>query len=75
MFVRYTIAEARHDSGIELERLGVAVLNLQTQQWKEPRVRRTLDRVVEEARRDPSVAAVSVSTGLPFGGPQHIRND
>ena len=73
MFVKYTIAEARHDSGIELQRLGVAVLNLQTQQWKEPRVRRTVERVVEEARRDPSVAAVSVSTGLPFGVPTMMR--
>ena len=67
MFAKYTIEEVRHDSGVEVERLGVAVLNLQTQQWEEARVRRMLDRVLEEGRRDPSVEAMSASTGLPFG--------
>ena len=69
MFVKYTIAEARHDPGIDLQRLGVAVLNFRTQQWDEARVRRTVDRVVEEARKDPAVEAVSVSTGMPLGLP------
>ena len=31
MFVRHTMEESRHDSGVELERLGVAVLNFRTQ--------------------------------------------
>ena len=69
MFVKYTIAEARHDSGIDLDRVGVAVLNIQTQNWDETRVRRTLERVLEETRRDPAIATASVSTGLPFGTP------
>jgi putative ABC transport system permease protein len=30
-------------------------------------VRRTLDRVIEEGRNDPSVESISVSTGMPFG--------
>ncbi len=67
LFVRYTVEEARHDSGIEIERLGVAVLNFQTQQWEEARVRRTIDRVLDEGRRDPAVEAMSASTGMPFG--------
>jgi putative ABC transport system permease protein len=69
MFVKYTIAEARHDPGIDLKRLGVAVLNFRTQQWDEARVRRTVDRVVEEARKDQAIEAVSVSTGMPLGLP------
>jgi putative ABC transport system permease protein len=67
MFVKYTIAEARHDPGIDMERLGVSVLNFRTQPWDEARVRRTLDRVIEAGRNDPSVEALSVSTGMPFG--------
>ena len=69
MFVKYTIQEARHDSGIEMERLGIAVVNFHTQQWDEARARRTLDRVLEEARTDPAVVpdGVSISTGMPFG--------
>jgi putative ABC transport system permease protein len=69
MFVKYTIAEARYDPGIDLKRLGVAVLNFRTQQWDEARVRRTVDRVVEEARKDQAIEAVSVSTGMPLGLP------
>ena len=69
MFVKYTIAEARHDPGIDLKRLAVAVLNFRTQQWDEARVRRTVDRVVEEARKDQAIEAVSVSTGMPLGLP------
>jgi putative ABC transport system permease protein len=69
MFVKYTIQEARHDPGVDLDRLGVTVLNFQKQPWDEARVRRTLDRVIEEGRNDPSVEAMSVSTGMPFGVP------
>lgn len=69
MFVQYTIAEARHDPGIEMKRLGVAVLNFRTQLWDEARVRRTVDRVVEETRKDQAVESVSVSTGMPLGLP------
>ncbi|MEO6235403.1 MAG: ABC transporter permease [Vicinamibacterales bacterium] len=69
MFMKYTIAEARHDPGIDLTRLGVAVLNFRTQLWDEARVRRTVDRVVEETRTDPAIEAVSVSTGMPLGLP------
>jgi putative ABC transport system permease protein len=67
MFVKYSVAEARHDSGVDLAHLGVAVLNFQSQQWDEARVRRALERVQAEARVDPVVSAVSVSTGMPFG--------
>ncbi len=69
MFVKFTIEEARHDPGVEMDRLAVAVLNFRTQPWDEARVRRTLDRVMDEARTDPAVDAVSVSTGMPFGLP------
>jgi predicted permease len=69
MFVKYTIAEARHDPGVDMTRLGVAVLNFRTQLWDEARVRRSVDRVVEETRKDAAIEAVSVSTGMPLGLP------
>jgi predicted permease len=67
MFVKFTIAEVRHDSGVEMERLGVAVVNLRTGRWNEAAARRLIDRVLEESRREQAVEAVSVSTGMPFG--------
>ena len=67
MFIRYTVAEARHNSGVELERLAVAVVNFRTQQQDEARVRRTVERVLAMSRDDAAVEAVSASVGLPFG--------
>ena len=73
MFVKYTIEEIRHDPGVDLDRLGVTVLNFRTQQWDEARARRALDRVLEEGRMDPAVESMSASTGLPFGLPSVMR--
>lgn len=69
MFVKYTIAEARHDPGIDMDRLGVVVLNVRAQGWDDQRLRRTVDRVLEEARKDPAVESISASVGMPFGVP------
>jgi putative ABC transport system permease protein len=67
MFVRYTIQEAQHDSGVDLERLGVAVVNFHVQQWDEARARGAVERLIDELRKDATVDAVSVSSGMPFG--------
>lgn len=67
MFVRYIVEEAQHDPGIEMSRLGVAVLNFEAQGWSEGRVRQALDRVLEEAKKNSAVEGVSASTGMPFG--------
>ncbi|HET9371020.1 MAG TPA: ABC transporter permease, partial [Vicinamibacterales bacterium] len=67
MFIRGTINLARHDPGVDVDRLAVAALDLQPRALDESRLRLTIDRVLEEARRDPAIASVSASTGLPFG--------
>jgi predicted permease len=67
MFIKYTVAEARHDSGVDLERLGVAVVNFKTQQADDTRARRTAERVLETARGDSAVVSAAASVGLPFG--------
>jgi putative ABC transport system permease protein len=73
MFVRHTVAEARHESGVEMDGLAVAVLNVRTPEWDENRTRRVIDRVMDETRKDPSVTAVAASTGFPFGLPPAVR--
>jgi ABC-type antimicrobial peptide transport system permease subunit len=67
MFVRGTIEQARHDSGVEMDRIAVASLNMQGPLWSEARVRHTVDRVLEEGRQDPVLESIAASTGLPFG--------
>ncbi len=73
MFVRNTIAEARHESGVEMDGLAVAVLNVRAPKWSEARARGVIERVMEEARKDPAVTSVAASTGLPFGLPPVAR--
>ena len=73
MFVKYSIAEARHDSGIDLDRIGVAVLNFDTPEWNEPAHGASSIGGIDELRRHPSVEAASLSSGLPFGVPSTLR--
>jgi putative ABC transport system permease protein len=73
MFVKFSIAEARHDSGIDLDRIAVAVLNLDSPEWNEPRARRMFDRVLGELRGHPSIETASLASGLPFGMPGSLR--
>src|SRR4029079_4435127 len=67
MFVKYSIAEARHDSGVDLDRIGVAVINLDGPEWSEARARRTLDRLLGELRGISSIKPRSLAGGLPCG--------
>jgi len=78
--VRHTVAEALHDPGIDLDRLAVGTIDLATLQmddfsdlatltWDATRVRRTVDRIIEETAKEHALVAASVSTGLPFGTP------
>lgn len=65
--VRYTVAEARHDSGVDLDRLGVATVSFWAQQWDGARARQTLTRVLDQLQKDPSVESAAIATGVPFG--------
>lgn len=69
MFIRSTIAQSRHDPGIDMNRVAVAVLNFDNGAWDEARIRRTVDRVFEEAGQQQTIETVAASTGLPFGVP------
>jgi putative ABC transport system permease protein len=65
--VRYLVLEARHESGMDLDRLAVASVDFGLQRWDETRARDAIDRILEDARREPGVDAVAASAGLPFG--------
>jgi len=69
MFIRSTINQARHDPGIDMDRIAVAVLNFDNGEWDEARIRRVVDRVMDEGRGDRAIEAIAASTGLPFGVP------
>ena len=69
MFIRATISQARHDPGVDMDRIAVAVLNFDNGVWNESRIRRAIDRVVEESRSEQAIETIAASTGLPFGVP------
>jgi putative ABC transport system permease protein len=69
MFIRATIARSRHDPGIDIDRIAVAVLNFDNGVWNEERTRRAIDRVIEAGRNRPGIETIAASTGLPFGVP------
>ena len=69
MFIRSTINQARHDPGIDMGRIAVAVLSFETGEWDEARIRRVVDRVMDQGRGDRAIETIAASTGLPFGVP------
>jgi putative ABC transport system permease protein len=71
--VNYIAAEARHDSGVDLDRVALATMNFWTQQWDDSRARRALARVLEGLEQDPQVQSAAVTTGVPFGASNTAR--
>jgi hypothetical protein len=68
MSQKYIVAEARHDSGVDLDHVALATMNFWAQQWDEDRARRALARVLDELEKDPRIRNAAVTTGVPFGG-------
>jgi putative ABC transport system permease protein len=73
MFIRGTLNLAAHDSGVALDRVAIATLNFDNGVWDDQRIRRVIDRVIEEGAKDPAIESVSASTGLPFGIPPAMQ--
>lgn len=69
MFIRSTIRQSQHEPGVDIDRVTLAVLNFDNGGWDEARIRRTVERVLSEARASQDITAVAASTGLPFGVP------
>jgi putative ABC transport system permease protein len=65
--IQSVFAELRHESGVDLQRLVIAQVDFDAQQWDEARARRVLARVLAEARGATELASVDLSTGMPFG--------
>ncbi|MEY4094672.1 MAG: hypothetical protein RLZZ53_1871 [Acidobacteriota bacterium] len=69
MFIRSTLSQSRHDPGIEMDRLAVAVMSFDDDKWDQARITRAIERVTEESRRHQAIDTIAVSAGLPFGVP------
>jgi predicted permease len=67
ILMRAILADARHDPGVDVDRLALATVHVGLQGWSEERGRRVLERALEEIRREPGIEAASLSTGTHFG--------
>ncbi|MEX2272377.1 MAG: ABC transporter permease [Vicinamibacterales bacterium] len=67
LFMKSVLMEARHDSGIDLGRMAVAVLDFQLQRWDEGRARYATERIAAKAAEHPAIERVAISSGLPYG--------
>jgi predicted permease len=64
---KLVVAEMRHDPGIDLQRLALARVSFVTLGWDEARARRAIDAAVDEARREPALESIAITSGMPFG--------
>jgi predicted permease len=69
LFIRSTINQSRHDPGIEMDRMAVAVMSFDNGTWDQARITRAIERVTEESRKHQAIETIAASTGLPFGVP------
>jgi predicted permease len=67
VFARAVVAQARHDPGIDLDRLAVATVFLPRQSWDEARARAAVAAIADQLRHERGIERVAVSTGMPFG--------
>lgn len=67
MFIKATVDQARHDSGVDIGRLAVTTLNFQNRAVDDARARRAIGRILAEGGKEPSIERIAASTGLPFG--------
>jgi hypothetical protein len=62
------IAAARHDSGLDVDRLAFASVSAGMLRYDDNRGRRLMDDLLEAARRLPGVQSACLSSGFPIGG-------
>ena len=66
ILAKTVVAGLRHDAGVDLDRLGVAVVPL-ARDWDAARSERALLAAADELRREGTLESVAVSSGVPFG--------
>ncbi|HET7217043.1 MAG TPA: ABC transporter permease [Vicinamibacterales bacterium] len=67
VLARVLLRDARHDSGIALDRLAIASVHFAFQGWDEARARRALDRARTAAGEFSALASFAITSGMPFG--------
>jgi putative ABC transport system permease protein len=67
ILAKVVVVEARHDPGVDVDRLAIATVHFSLLGWDEARARRVLGAAVDSLRQERSIERVAVSSGVPFG--------
>ncbi|HKV99828.1 MAG TPA: ABC transporter permease, partial [Vicinamibacterales bacterium] len=61
------VAQARHDSGIDIDRLALGVVDFRNAPWTESRARLAIDAILRQAPQQPGIEGIAVASSLPYG--------
>jgi predicted permease len=67
ILAKVVVAEARHESGIDLDRLAMATAYFPPQTWEPARAMRAMSAAADLLRHEKGIDSVALSTGVPFG--------
>jgi putative ABC transport system permease protein len=69
VLARVIVTEARHDPGIDLDRLALAAAYLPPHTWDQARALRVMTGAADQLRSERGIESVALSSGVPFGLP------
>ena len=63
------VAEANHDSGVDVDRLALGLVDFGHAPWTEARARLAIDTILQHGRQQPSLEDIAVASKVPYGLP------
>jgi predicted permease len=64
--VESVVSDRNADPGIDIDRLALAMVNFDLHRQDEARARITMDRMLDLARREPSIEVAAITSNMPF---------
>jgi predicted permease len=61
------VAQAQHDSGIDVDRLALGVVDFRNAPWTEARARTAIETILRQAPQQPGIDGIAVASNLPYG--------
>ncbi len=61
------VADAQHDSGVDVDRLALGLIDFRHAPFTEARARLAIDEILRQGRQQPAVEDVAVASNVPYG--------
>ena len=63
------VAEAQHDSGVDIDRLALGLVDFRHSPWNEARARVAIDTIIQQGRQQPAIDDIAIASNVPYGWP------